>query len=157
MARKSRASLPLAILGLSAGLAALGPRVAEIQASSAWARWHGARGADAVHGLDTARRVGRDTARAVRAAAPLPFAAEAAGAALAIARPLVATRPAAASVLLEELRKSLDPIAASSWRGYGLKPFAASAANLAGEAARAAREKSAPLAAAERPSPEAGR
>ncbi|MCM2254606.1 MAG: hypothetical protein NDJ94_02940 [Vicinamibacteria bacterium] len=141
MPARKRVSPPVSVvvLLLCAVLAAGGPTAAEAWTTMAWVRWHGARGADGVANLEAARRVGRDAARGVALLAPLPWAAQAAGAAIDVAGPLVAERPALAAALLADLRSGLDPVAASSWRGYGLAAFAARAAVLEDEARQAAR------------------
>ncbi len=125
------------LLCLCAALALLAPPAAEAWTAHTWMRWHGARGADGVVNLEAARRVGRDAARCVALTAPLPWAGQAAAAALDVAGPLVDGRPELAAALLAELRRELDPAAASSWRGFGLAAYAARAAVLAGDAARA--------------------
>lgn len=141
MPARKRFSPPGSVVALllCAGLATAGPTVADARTTMAWVRWHGARGADGVTSLEAARRVGRDAGRGVALLAPLPWAAEAAGAAIDVAGPLVTDRPELASALLGELRGGLEPVAASSWRGYGLAAFAARAAVLQDEARRAAK------------------
>lgn len=139
MPARKRLSPPASVVALllCAGLAAAGPVAAEAWTAMAWVRWHGARGADGVASLEAARRVGRDAGRAVALLGPLPWAAEAAGAAIDVAGPLVTDRPELAAALLGELRVALEPVAASSWRGFGLAAFAARAAVLEEEARRA--------------------
>jgi hypothetical protein len=141
MPARKRVSPPgsVVVLLLCAVVAAAGPMAAEAWTTMAWVRWHGARGADGVANLEAARRVGRDAARGVALLAPLPWAAQAAGAAIDVAGPLVAARPELAAALLAELRRELDPVAASSWRGFGLAAFAARAAVLEAEARRTPR------------------
>jgi hypothetical protein len=126
------------VLAACAGLALVAPPVADAWTAVTWMRWHGARGADGVGSVDAARRVGRDAARCVALTAPLPWAGQAAAAALDVAGPLADDRKALAAALLSELRRELDPAAASSWRGFGLAAYAARAAVLAEEAARPA-------------------
>lgn len=125
MASRSRASrgvLDLALLCLAVLLGLLGPRLVEAHAALEWTRYH-ARPAGGLRPPDLAREAARSTLRAVRLAAPLPWAREAVANGLEVGRRLEAGSPSAALGLYTSLRKGLDEVRRSPVQGLAMGPL----------------------------------
>lgn len=124
-----------------AGALLLGPRLIEGRSALHWTRYH-ASGRSELRPAEWARQTARWAGRSVDLLAPLPWAPEAVGLALAVARQLEPEHPAEAALLCKQLERSLAPAAASRWRGFGLQT-----ALLECQALRARAESPAPAAA----------
>lgn len=98
----------------------------DARASLEWVRYYAARGA-AVVKAGEAPKAGRQAARAIERAAPMPMAAEAARLALDLGKNLEPTSRPAAHAIYADLRRALDGAAASRWRGRGLESLVAEA------------------------------
>jgi hypothetical protein len=112
------------------------PRVLEARAAVAWTSWHARRAAAEARPAEHVRQAGHWAARTVDAAAPLPWAADAASLALRVAQSAEEKERVAALVAYTEVRAALDRARASRWRGFGLGTLAAEARQLE-ESARA--------------------
>jgi len=126
-----------ALLLVLLGALALSPRLIEGRTALVWTRHHAARGAAATRPGEHLRQGGQWAVRALEAAAPLPFAAEAAWVALGLGQAAEARDGAAALTLYTEVRASVERLRGSRWRGLGLGGLAAEAGRLA----TAARER----------------
>ncbi len=107
----------------------LGPRLMDARACLEWVRYYSARGV-AVVKAGEAPKAGRQAARAIERAAPLPIAAEAARLALDLGKSLEPGSRPAAHAIYADVRRALDAAAASAWRGRGLGELAAEADRL---------------------------
>jgi hypothetical protein len=105
------------------------PRILEAHWALAWTTWHASRASDA-RPAEHVRQAGHWAARTVDAAAPLPWAADAASLALGVARSAEDKERVAALVAYTEVRAALDRVRASRWRGFGLGTLAAEARQL---------------------------
>lgn len=114
----------------------LAPRVLEARWALAWTTWHAARVAGNSRPGEHVRQAGHWAARTVEAAAPLPWAADAASLALRLGQSVEDKERVAALVAYTEVRAALDRVRATGWRGLGLGPLALEARRLE-EAARA--------------------
>lgn len=130
-----RLAAPLLALGLIAGVAVVAPRLAEGYGALQWTRLH-ARQATGPHGADHARRAGHAAARAVDLAAPLPWAAEAAGLALQAGQALGPKNAVSAAAVYADVAGALDRARSSPVRGFGLQPVAVLAHTLDADARR---------------------
>jgi hypothetical protein len=101
-----------------------------------WTNWHAGRATKDTRPAEHVRQAGHWAARTVDAAAPLPWAADAASLALRLAQSVEDKERVAALVAYTEVRASLDRARATRWRGIGLGRLAAEARQLE-EAARA--------------------
>ncbi len=113
----------------------LAPRVLEARWALAWTTWHAARVGNSRPG-EHVRQAGHWAARTVEAAAPLPWAADAASLALRVGESVEDKERVAALVAYTEVRAALDRVRATRWRGIGLGPLALEARRRE-EAARA--------------------
>lgn len=119
---------------LAAGLLVT-PRLLSARSALAWTSWHAAQVADAAHPGEHVRQAGHWAARTVDAAAPLPWAANAASLALGLGQAVEGKDRVAALVAYTEVRAALDRVRATGWRGFGLEALALEARRLE-EAAR---------------------
>jgi hypothetical protein len=111
------------------------PRVLEARWALAWTSWHASRASDP-RPAEHVRQAGHWAARTVDAAAPLPWAADAASLALRVAQSAEDKERVAALVAYTEVRAALDRARATRWRGFGLGTLAVEARQLE-ESARA--------------------
>ncbi len=121
----------LILIGLLAA-----PRVLEARWALDWTTWHAGRAARDSRAAEHVRQAGHWAARTVDAAAPLPWAADAASLALRLAQSVEGKERVAALVAYTEVRAALDRARATRGRGFGLSRLAAEARQLE-EAARA--------------------
>jgi hypothetical protein len=112
------------------------PRVLEARRALEWTTWHAGQVTSSSRPAEHVRQAGHWAARTVDAAAPLPWAADAASLALRLARSVEDKEGVAALVAYTEVRAALDRVRATRWRGLGLGRLAAEARQLE-EAARA--------------------
>src|SRR5262249_51245475 len=108
----------------------LAPRLLEAQWALAWTNWHAGRAAIDARPAEHVRQAGHWAARTVDAAAPLPWAADAASLALRVAQSAEDKERVAALVAYTEVRAALDRARATRWRGFGLGTLAAEARQL---------------------------
>jgi hypothetical protein len=123
--------LVLLLVGLLAA-----PRILEARWALDWTTWHAGRATTEPRAAEHVRQAGHWAARTVDAAAPLPWAADAASLALRLARSAEDKERVAALVAYTEVRAALDRARATRWRGLGLGRLAAEARELE-QAARA--------------------
>jgi hypothetical protein len=112
------------------------PRVLEARWALDWTAWHAGRASNDSRPAEHVRQAGQWAARTVDAAAPLPWAADAASLALRLAQSHEDKERVASLVAYTEVRAALDRARATPWRGLGLGRLAAEARELE-EAARA--------------------
>lgn len=118
-----------------------GPRLIRAYGALQWARYHAAQPPDATG--QHARALARWAQTALTEAAPLPWGAAAARAALDYGAREEAANPKAAQALYERLQATLEGLTASRWRGLGLGELLAETRNRR-ESLRARTESSAP-------------
>jgi len=128
------ALLNAGLLLLVVGVAAAGPRVLEALSAGEWARYHAALAARGLRAAEEARTTGRQAARALDRAAPLPQAAAGARAVLMLGRELQVSDPRAALAAYGPVLEVLDRLESSRWRAAGLGELAAELRRLQQEA-----------------------
>jgi len=137
------ALLDLALLLLTLGVVLIGPRVVDALAAREWAWYHARGSVRGFRAADEARLAGREAARALDRAAPLPFAADGVRAVLALGHELEITDPAAAASAYAPVLEALGRLESSGWRAVGLGDLAAEVRSLE-QQARARMDASAP-------------
>jgi hypothetical protein len=122
-----RKSSPVAAALANAALALLvvagflgGRRLIDGMAAREWARYYAELGVRPGHSTEEARRAGVNAARAVERVAPLPFAAEATEAVLALGRELQRSDPRATLAACGPTLQAVERAEATGWRGFGL-------------------------------------
>jgi hypothetical protein len=106
------------------------PRILEARWALAWTSFHAGHAAADARAAEHVRQAGHWAARTIDAAAPLPWAADAASLALGVARSAEDKERVAALVAYTEVRAALDRARATRWRGFGLGALAAEARQL---------------------------
>jgi hypothetical protein len=117
--------LVLAVAGL-----VVAPRILEARWALAWTSWHVGHAAADARPAEHVRQAGHWAARTVDAAAPLPWAADAASLALGVAQSAEDKERVASLVAYTEVRAALDRVRATRWRGFGLEALASEARQL---------------------------
>lgn len=115
----------LTLLLLIVGIGWLGPRIVDAIAAREWAWYHARAGVRGFRTLDEARLAGREAARCLDRAAPLPLAADGVRAVLALGRELSATDPRAALSAFGPVLEVVTRLESTGWRATGLRDLAA--------------------------------
>jgi hypothetical protein len=113
------------LLAALVGVAWVGPRVLDAIAAREWAWYHARAGVRGFRALEEARLTGREAARALDRAAPLPLARDGVDAVLALGHELQQSEPRAALAACEPVLQVVSRLEATSWRALGLRERAA--------------------------------